>query len=1154
MATESTSRRRLRFSRRSFGAAAFLACLTAQVTFAATRFSAAEGLPVAEVSAIASDEAGHLWVGTHAGLRMLAGGRFVVEDAMIASSIASPVYREEIRDIATGQSGEVWVATAGTLHRRDADGRWEEGAGRAAGLEGNVASVLSTVGGDVWAGSENDGLFRQSAGTWESVDPALQVTALATDGNGSVWVAGSRDGAVLVREPGAEGELVLALGADGLPAGTAQALAGDADGVWLGTSTGLAFVPTNAETITSYDLSALQSTSVLSIAPAGGGSAWVGTASGLAFVRDGDVDLTEEHAPDLAGTSIASLALDHTGDLWVGTPTGLTKVPLRSWVPAGAPVHGRISSAGYTTNGDAYAVSDGGMYVAGADGWSVVAGLQGQPVREAAADRAGGILVGTDAGWGTVRDGAYTPDDRCCGGPVDALLQDDAGRIWVGTPEGLEVVDEAASIAYFRKSADDAGLGQDPVVDLFAGGPGVVWAATSNGGATPFHGLVAGKRVSGNTTAGGLSSDRVDAGLVATNGEMWLGTQAGLNHRVNGQWVTESGILGGPINTLVDAGSGRIWVGTESSGLVLVDCSIRFDDGCATSPFGEADGLGASSITALATNAGELLIGTSRGLTRHALDVTPPTVTFGRVEVVNTSTGDYLQLKAGGRLVDRQPCAPCEPTLPFDTGSVDLGIVGTDLEDPVGVRFLVGSEINPSQLVTTAEFGRAVEPDQVYITTVTALDRHFNRSAPATVTFAIAPTPLEQEPWFIAAVLVPGALALLLAVLWFQSRDRLRYRSALVLFRAVGDRIEAQLSDNGATPDWQPLGPGLARLGLLHDGLEADAALDPKLVASVGEQLYRSLSGTDDRLRALAGRRPVRLVLDMAGIGGLERLPWEVVHRGRTFDEVQPADPAPGPASVAPVRGDEPLTDGRLALVRRVQVREGVTVAGEQPGFTSRLRLRPGRLRVLVARPTPHDRTPVASDEYEAIERVAMTSRGRLEVVAMSLSQRDRLPSDLDQDLDVFHFIGHGEMWKGKPALLFEDADRGAHRATLSQLIEILGQVDGRTRRPRLVVLSACQSAQEAADQPASGIAAGLVAAGVVPAAIGMGYLFHMQSASGFSAALYASLLRFGQIEHAVAAARRSIRLAAVDKEDWLVPRLYARNPAGATFKLPGGR
>jgi hypothetical protein len=103
------------------------------------------------------------------------------------------------------------------------------------------------------------------------------------------------------------------------------------------------------------------------------------------------------------------------------------------------------------------------------------------------------------------------------------------------------------------------------------------------------------------------------------------------------------------------------------------------------------------------------------------------------------------------------------------------------------------------------------------------------------------------------------------------------------------------------------------------------------------------------------------------------------------------------------------------------------------------------------------------------------------------------------------------------------------------------------------VILSACQSAEEAADQPASGLAAGLVAAGVIPAAIGMGYLFHMQSARAFTDALYGEILRTGQIEAAVAIARRTIRQAGVDKDDWLVPRLYARELGRATFELKGG-
>ena len=1150
MPTGWTSLRPSKSFSRAIGGVAVLAAIVGQAALAtAARYSAADGLPSAAVTAIAPDDAGRLWVGTDAGLRVLVGGQFVVETSMVAERSTSPVHRETIRDIAVSESGEVWVATAGTLHHRIPEGAWGEAAEPEVGLEGGVAAVLVTRDGDVWAGGENAGLVRRTGGAWAAVDRGFQVTALAVDGSGAIWVAGGRDGQVLVKGPGTPDELAMPLGTGGLPAGTAQALAAGRDGAWLGTSAGLAFVSTEGTVTTWGPESDLPSLSILSIAPVGTG-AWVGTASGLAFVDGGTVDVSAGIAAGLTGVAIESLARDRAGDLWVGTMTDLVKLPLRSWVQDGEPVDGFVSDVGYTSAGVEYAVSDGALLLRLDTGWTGVSGLQDSQLLSVAPDRDGGVLVGTEAGWGRVRDGDFIPDERCCAVPVGAIFEDAVGRVWVGTEHGLFVVDVDGGTVPFRKSNDASGLGQDPVIALFAGDEATVWVVTANGGATPFDGLDPGIRVSRNTMAGGPSSDLVRAGLVSSNGDVWLGTEDGLNRGTARDWEPLGGVLAGDIRSIVeDAATGRVWVGTESGGLVLVNCSIRFDGGCATSVFDEADGLGAPHVTSLAFRGEELLIGTARGLTRHVVDRTAPTLTLGTVASVASSADGIRELHPNRLVVDDEPCDLCSSGLPFDTRTVAIGLVGTDLEDPQGVRFLVASEVAGAQLVTTPSFWRSVEPDQTYRTTVTAFDRHFNVSDPAVATFDVEPTPLYREPWFYLLVGLVIALMVLALWVWWQNRDRLGYRDAVLAFRSAGDQVEARLTIGGSEPEWQPVGSGVLRLTELHDGLRSDRRLDSEVVATLGNELYRTVAGRPEEKTQLARGRPIWLGLDLGDVAALDPLPWEVIQ---------------GPSQTIPSRADgtdeggpgggERLAEGELALFRRVGAPDDTPPAApNQAGRGPRLRLRAPRFRVLVAWAKPRDRAFVSPGEYQAIEEIAKRSEGRLELVPMSLVQRDRLTSELAQDLDIFHFIGHGEMRETGPVLLFEGQDGRGQAANLQQLTEALRLPEGRTRRPRLVILSACQSAEEAADQPATGLAAGLVAAGVVPAAIGMGYLFHMQSARAFTDALYGEILRTGQIEAAVAIARRTIRQAAVDKDDWLVPRLYARELGRATFELRGG-
>jgi signal transduction histidine kinase len=143
------------------------------------------------------------------------------------------------------------------------------------------------------------------------------------------------------------------------------------------------------------------------------------------------------------------------------------------------------------------------------------------------------------------------------------------GGLWVGTPDGLNFVDERGVA---RRVGLGGGLPDETIRSLAADQDGSVWAGTQ-------HGLVhiAGAEVKTLTRAEGLGGDMVGSLLLEGSGEgrvLWVGTSGGLSR------VGDAGIrnftmkdgLGGEIATaMAQDGAGRVWVATMGGGLSLFD-------------------------------------------------------------------------------------------------------------------------------------------------------------------------------------------------------------------------------------------------------------------------------------------------------------------------------------------------------------------------------------------------------------------------------------------------------------------------------------------------------------------------------------------------------------------------------------------------------
>jgi hypothetical protein len=219
------------------------------------------------------------------------------------------------------------------------------------------------------------------------------------------------------------------------------------------------------------------------------------------------------------------------------------------------------------------------------------------------------------------------------------------------------------------------------------------------------------------------------------------------------------------------------------------------------------------------------------------------------------------------------------------------------------------------------------------------------------------------------------------------------------------------------------------------------------------------------------------------------------------------------------------------------------------------VKLRPkGDLHALVAIANPADleRYNLAPVDVEGELARAQASLGTIPVTALfsGSANLNNLIAQLRDGYDILYLVAHGTLTKGEPWLWLEDAAGNIARASGSELITRLKELQ---ERPQLVVLASCQSAGSGDDARSSdgGVLAGLgpkLAEAGIPAVIAMQGNVTMQTVASFMPVFFNELQRDGQIDRAMAVARGAVR----DRDDAWMPVLFMRLKSGRLWYVPG--
>ncbi len=357
---------------------------------------------------------------------------------------------------------------------------------------------------------------------------------------------------------------------DGVRLGIVTGLAQDRDGyLWVASSAGLLrfdgvrFTPWNALSDTP-----LPSSAASAVLVASDGSLWVGLADhGVRHVRG--TQLRPGDQPGGSLRSVTDLAEDHRGTIWAVSESALFRVDHDAWRPVPLTLNGRRITVQRLFIG-----RDGSVWVATATGifrWDRARDAFQQVAAGFAWDLhedARGRLWRTDVVAGFRRLEQERAGRRPFPGSGYRLRFDRRGNLWIATlGEGLWRVQlDKGGGETVERTMLRTGLSSDSVQSLLEDRDGNIWVGTTAGLHRLTSRTLAPVQDVGFVTDIAASDDGVEAGT--TNGMLALSAGADAWPRVRGS------ARGPALRTLLRDAQGTWWLGSNSGGWSLASGSL----------------------------------------------------------------------------------------------------------------------------------------------------------------------------------------------------------------------------------------------------------------------------------------------------------------------------------------------------------------------------------------------------------------------------------------------------------------------------------------------------------------------------------------------------------------------------------------------------
>jgi signal transduction histidine kinase/ligand-binding sensor domain-containing protein len=869
-----------------------------------TRISTADGLSQTRVSQIVQDDRGFIWFGTQYGLDRYDGYEFkvFVHEAGRVNSLAGAFIYSLFKD----RSGMLWIGCNRFLDRFDprtetfTHYRIESETEDPANLGGTVVHISQDGGGFLWLASAtglhrldpNSGTivhYRHSPDNPDSLS-TNDITWSGEDRRGDFWV-GTGDG--LDKFDRANGKVLLHIP---VPDRVKVAFFEDRFGhfwIYHATGDGLASYDRVSNVLTKYSFyrqepSPSGLTGVMGMIEDRHGNLWVGSPGMglLEFDRDQHQFLRYRNRPDdpqsIGEDKVIALFMGREGNIW----TGLHSVGPNHFSPDGSAFEvfkhrandpnslseEFVSAILEDSRGSLWVGSDGGLNRIDRKTGKVAvttAGIGTKPmVIDIAEDRTGLLWFGT-YGHGLYRydplsgrsisyrhdpaDPTSLSDDV-----VYRIFVDHTGKIWVGTGDGLDLLDTDKQSFHVYKLESGVRLrqGYDRIAE---DDNGTLWLGTVASGLHHFDPATQRFTVykSDPKDPNGLRDDTVPAVYVASTQLVWIGTQNGLNRfdPSTGRFAaydSRNGLAGNAIDCILEDDRANLWLSTNRG-------VSQFNPSTGTfANYSDADGLPGNDLTGWAacfkSHRGEIFFGGFSGAVAFfpdKLGASPyaPRVVLTDLEV----SGAPATIGANGPL--RESIAyTASITLPYGTNFFSLTFAGLRYFSPESNRYrykLEGLDRNWYEVGSNKRRATYTTlPAGAYTFRVQAATARGPWNEPGT-SLQIVMLPAWWATWWFRAIYV----ALFALAIWVAYLVRVRQLSRQLTMRMqerVNERtrIARDLHDTLL----QGLVSASLQLEVADRQMAADATAKP-LVQRVSQLLRQLMDESRHRVRGLRLRR-----------------------------------------------------------------------------------------------------------------------------------------------------------------------------------------------------------------------------------------------------------------------------------------------------------
>lgn len=436
-----------------------------------------EGLSQATAEALFQDSHGYIWIGTNHGLNRYNGYDFKIyrqsenKDINIASNY--------IKDIKEDKYGNIWVGTIDGVSKINSETgkitNYSDEIGKGNLSHYNTSEIL-IIKNKVFIGTADGlNLYNEDTDSFERIlenktDLTSQdIYSLTKDKQGNIWV-GTKSGINKVTiKQSKTGDVYISEKVTTTLDNISKVYSDKQGNIWVGAvDKGLGKININTKEINNYinikdDKNSLPSNTVRDILEDNKGNIWVCTSSGLAmYVEESDNFINHKNNKNdkysLLNNSTFSIIQDKSGLIWVGTYEGISY-----FAPNDSITHYNVNSYGdnFLSSNIIHGIYEDKEYLwvgTVSDGLNIISrkddnvtyikeedGLSNNRINFIVGDKSY-VWVATNDGLNKIdkKDKSikiYTEKDGLNEFRIKSLLLDSKGNLWIGTPQGINILD-----------------------------------------------------------------------------------------------------------------------------------------------------------------------------------------------------------------------------------------------------------------------------------------------------------------------------------------------------------------------------------------------------------------------------------------------------------------------------------------------------------------------------------------------------------------------------------------------------------------------------------------------------------------------------------------------------------------------------------------